>query len=225
MRTIILLVATIGVVVAFRAIGDVFLVVFVGIFLAFVFENPVHFVMAKTRMSRGLAATITVLGTALAVLGLLLVLLVPLASSVRDFLQDLPAVVDDLRESDELLASPRNVQEGAEEISLSIPDAISALLGIAGSFFGVFLGCFTILFICLFLLPTWEPEALAGQRPSAGGGRALAQVWDHVTETISRWAIGVVVIAAIAGTMQGTTMAPGIEATPSRSASSPACST
>ena len=41
MRTIILLVATIGVVVAFRAIGDVFLVVFVGIFLAFVFENPV----------------------------------------------------------------------------------------------------------------------------------------------------------------------------------------
>ena len=44
------------------------------------------------------------------------------------------------------------MQEGAEEISLSIPDAISALLGIAGSFFGVFLGCFTILFICLFLL-------------------------------------------------------------------------
>ena len=30
-------------------------------------------------------------------------------------------------------------------------------------------------------------------------------VWERVTETISRWAIGVIVIAAIAGTIQGTT--------------------
>jgi predicted PurR-regulated permease PerM len=30
-------------------------------------------------------------------------------------------------------------------------------------------------------------------------------VWDRVTEAVSRWAIGVVVIATIAGTVQGTT--------------------
>jgi predicted PurR-regulated permease PerM len=30
-------------------------------------------------------------------------------------------------------------------------------------------------------------------------------VWERVTESVSRWAIGVVVIAAIAGTIQGTT--------------------
>ena len=102
MRTLILVAATIGLMVAFRAIGDSFLIVFVGIFLALVFEYPVRFVMAKTRMSRGLAATVTVLGTAIAVTILLLLLLVPLVGSVRDFLQDLPETVSDLLESGEL---------------------------------------------------------------------------------------------------------------------------
>ena len=158
MRTVIVVAAAIGLMAAFAAIGDTFLIVFIGIFLAFVFEYPVRFVMAKTRMSRGLAATVTVLGTALAVLGLMLLLLVPLVGSVRDFLQDLPAIVEELRSSDELSSwlgdsgAAGNVQEGAEQVSVSIPDAISSVLGIAGGFFTVFLAGFTILFICLFLL-------------------------------------------------------------------------
>jgi predicted PurR-regulated permease PerM len=90
MRTIILVAATLGVLVAFKAIGDTFLIVFVGIFLALVFEYPVRFVMRRTHMSRGLAATVTVLGTAVAVTILFLLLLVPLVGSVRDYLQDLP---------------------------------------------------------------------------------------------------------------------------------------
>ena len=102
MRTIILVAATVGIFGAFRAIGDTFLIVFVGIFLALVFEYPVRFVMAKTRMSRGLAATVTVLGSAVAVVALMLLLLVPLVASVRDFLQQLPTIVDELRTSDEL---------------------------------------------------------------------------------------------------------------------------
>jgi predicted PurR-regulated permease PerM len=211
MRTVIVLVAAIGLLSAFRAIGDVFLVVFIGIFLAFVFEYPVRSVMSRTRMSRGLAATVTVLGTALAVVLLLLVLLVPLAGSVRDFLQDLPAIVDDLRASDELSwlgdsGAAGNVQDGAETVSLSIPDTISALLGIAGSFFGIFLAGFTILFICLFLLTdigNLKRSLTSVLMP--GDDERWLSVWERVTETISRWAIGVIVIATIAGTIQGTT--------------------
>jgi predicted PurR-regulated permease PerM len=45
--------------------GDTFLIVFVGIFLALVFEYPVRLVMAKLYLSRGMAATVTVLGSAL----------------------------------------------------------------------------------------------------------------------------------------------------------------
>ena len=86
-RTLIVALAALALALAFRAIGDTFLIVFIGIFLALVFEYPVRFVMAKTGMSRGLAATVTVLGTAVAVCLLMLVLLVPLVGSVRDFLQ------------------------------------------------------------------------------------------------------------------------------------------
>jgi putative heme transporter len=211
-RTLLAILAVIGIAVAFRAIGDTFLIVFVGIFLALVFEYPVRFVMAKTRMSRGLAATVTVLGTAVAVCLLMLVLLVPLVGSVRDFLQDLPETVQSLRDSDELSGwlgdsgAAGNVQDGAEEISVSVPDAISAVLGIAGSFFGIFLAGFTILFICLFLLTDIGnlKRSLASMLPPGEDERWLA-VWERVTEAVSRWAIGVVVIATIAGTLQGTT--------------------
>ena len=42
MRTVLLVAATAGVLAAFAAIGDTFLIVFVGIFLALVFESPVR---------------------------------------------------------------------------------------------------------------------------------------------------------------------------------------
>ena len=211
-RTIVLVAIAIGLMVAFAAIGNTFLIVFIGIFLAFVFEFPVRFVMEKTGMSRGLAATVTVLGTALAVVALMLLLLVPLVGSVRDFLQDLPQIVEDLRASDELSSwvgdsgAAGNVQDGAEEVSVSIPDAISAVLGIAGDFFTVFLAGFTILFICLFLLTDVGnlKRSLTSVLMPGEDARWL-DVWERVTETISRWAIGVIIIATIAGTIQGTT--------------------
>jgi len=211
MRTIILVAATIGVFGAFRAIGDTFLIVFVGIFLALVFEYPVRFVMRRTRMSRGLASTVTVLGTAVAVTIFFLLLLVPLVGGVRDYLQDLPQTVSDVRDASGLSwlgdsGAAENVQSGAEQISVSIPDAISAVLGIAGGFFGVFLAAFTILFICLFLLTDIAnlKRSLASVLAPGEEERWL-EVWERVTETVSRWAIGVAVIAVIAGTVQGTT--------------------
>jgi predicted PurR-regulated permease PerM len=210
-RTLLAVLAVVGVAVAFRAIGDTFLIVFIGIFLALVFEYPVRFVMAKTRMSRGLAATVTVLGTAVAVFLLMLLLLVPLVGSVRDFLQDLPQTVQSLRDSDELSwlgdsGAAENVQEGAQEVSISVPDAISGVLGIASSFFGIFLACFTILFICLFLLSDIVnlKRSLASVLMPGEDDRWL-DVWERVTTSISRWAIGVVIIATIAGTTQGMT--------------------
>jgi putative heme transporter len=210
-RTVLIVAVAIALMAAFAAIGDTFLIVFVGVFLALVFEYPVRFVMRKTGMSRGLAATVTVIGSAIVVTILMLLLLVPLVGGVRDFLQDLPATVESLRNSDELswlgdTGAAENVQSGADEVSVSIPDAISGVLGIAGTFFTVFLAAFTILFICLFLLTDIGnlKRSLASVL-SPGEDERWLQVWERVTETVSRWAIGVVVIATIAGTIQGTT--------------------
>ncbi len=211
MRTVLLVAATAGVLAAFWAIGETFLVVFIGIFLALVFEYPVRFVMSKTGWSRGLAATITVLGTAIAVLVIALLFLVPLVGGVRDFLQELPATVEQLRQSDELSwlgdsGAAENVQAGSEKISASVPDAISAVLGIASGFFTGFLVCFTLLFTCIFLLSDIANLKRAlGSVLMPGEDERWIEVWERVTTAISRWAIGVVVIATIAGTTQGVT--------------------
>src|SRR5262245_15162240 len=101
-RTLLLVAGAIALMAAFVAISDTFLIVFVGIFLWLVFEYPVRFVMHRTHLSRGLAATVTVIGSALAVTALFLVLLVPLVGGVRDFLKQLPTTVEDLRNSKEL---------------------------------------------------------------------------------------------------------------------------
>ena len=210
-RTVLLVAAAVAVIAAFRAIGDTFLIVFIGIFLALVFEYPVRFVMAKTHTSRGLAATVTVLSAALAVLLVALIFLVPMVGGVRDFLHQLPTTVEQLRNSDELSwledsGAVENVQTGAAKVSASVPDAISAVLGVAGSFFSIFLAGFTILFICLFLLSDLGnlKRALASVLMPGEDERWL-DVWEQVTASISRWAIGVVVIATIAGTIQGVT--------------------
>jgi predicted PurR-regulated permease PerM len=196
---------------AFAAIGDIFLIVFIGIFLGLVFEYPVRFVMAKTHWGRGLAATVTVLGAALAVVVLALLFLVPMVGSVRDFLHELPETIDQLRSSDELswlgdTGVGGNLEEGANSTATSVPDTISAVLGIAGDFFGVFLAGFTILFICLFFIADVENMKRAlGSVLMAGERERWLGVWERVTESVSRWAIGVVVIATIAGTTQGVT--------------------
>ena len=211
MRTVLLVAAAAGVLAAFWAIGETFLIVFIGIFLALVFEYPVRWVMAKTGMSRGLAATVTVLGTAVAVLVLALLFLVPIVGGIRDFLQELPLLVEQLRESDELSwlgdsGAAENVQAGSEQISASVPDAISAVLGIAGSFFSGFLICFTLIFICMFLLSDIANMKRAlGSVLMPGEDERWLGVWERVTTSVSRWAIGVVVIATIAGTTQGVT--------------------
>ncbi len=209
--TLVLVAAAIALMSAFRAIGDTFLIVFVGIFLGLVFEYPVRFVMRKTGLSRGLAATVTVIGSALLVTVLFLVLLVPLVGGVRDFLVQLPTTVQQLRDSGELswlgdAGAAQNVQDGATQVSASLPHAISGLLGIAGSFFGVLLALFTILFICLFLLTDIANlrQALGSVLMPDAEERWLG-VWERITTAVSRWAIGVVVIASIAGTIQGTT--------------------
>jgi predicted PurR-regulated permease PerM len=212
MRTLLLVAAAFAVVAAFIAIGETFLIVFVGIFLALVFEYPVRWVMEKTNLSRGLAATVTVIGSALIVTVLAILLLAPLVGSVRDFLQELPTTVQQLQDSDELSGwfgdsgAAENVQEGAGKVASKVPEAISSVLGIAGSFFTVFIALFSILFICLFLLTDIArlKAALGSVLLPQDEERWLA-VWERVTESVSRWAIGVVIIATIAGTTQGFT--------------------
>jgi predicted PurR-regulated permease PerM len=196
---------------AIVSIRDTLLLVFIGIFLALVFEVPVRTFMRLTGRGRGGSATIVVLGTALVLTTLALIFLVPLVGSVRDFLQAAPDIVADLRESGELDAiadsgAAENVQQGADSFGASIPDAISALIGFAGDAFSIALALFTVLFLCLFLLIDIAnlKRAAASVLLPDDADRWL-EVWERITNSVSRWAIGAITIACIAGTVQGTT--------------------
>jgi predicted PurR-regulated permease PerM len=207
-----LVAATIAVLAAaIISIRETLIVVFLGVFLALVFEVPVRAFMQRTGRGRGLSATIVVLGSALAVTMLALILLVPLAGSVRDFLQSLPELVAQLRDSGELdslgdTGAAENVQSGADNLAATIPDAISALLGLAGSAFSIGLTVFTLLFLTLFLLIDMQRlKGVVGSLLMPDDADRWLEVWERITNTVSRWAIGAVTIACIAGTVQGTT--------------------
>jgi predicted PurR-regulated permease PerM len=213
-RTLLIGAAIVALAAAIASILDALLLVFLGIFLALVFEIPVRAFMKKTGRGRGLSATIVVLGSAVGVAVLALILLVPLLGSLRDFLKDLPELVDELRNSDELPSwladsgAAENVEEGAGNLSATIPDTISAILGVAGQAFSVGLALFTLLFLALFLLIDMAnlKEVVRQMLVPKEADRWL-DVWERVTETVSRWAIGALTIATIAGTTQGLTAA------------------
>jgi predicted PurR-regulated permease PerM len=212
-RTLILAAVVAAVAVAISSIADTLLLVFLGIFLALVFEVPVRTFMRWTHWKRGISSTIVVLGSAAVVTVLALLLLVPLAGSVRDFLKDLPDLVSDLLDSDELSwlgdsGAAENVQQGANNLAATIPDAISALLGFAGSAFSIGLSLFTVLFLALFLLIDMARlKEVTATMLMPDDAERWVDVWEHITNTVSRWAIGAITIAAIAGTVQGGTAA------------------
>jgi predicted PurR-regulated permease PerM len=209
LRTLLLAALVAGLAVVVSSIIETLLIVFLGIFLALVFEVPVRTFMRLTHRGRGLSATIVVLGSTVIVTALGLILLVPLVGSVRDFLKQLPQLVDELRDSGELSwlgdsGAAENVQQGADNLSSTIPSAIDALLGIAGSAFSVGLTVFTLIFLALFLLVDMGRlrEVVRSMLVPTEAERWL-DVWERVTETVSRWAIGALTIAVIAGTVQG----------------------
>ncbi|HEU0245471.1 MAG TPA: AI-2E family transporter [Gaiellaceae bacterium] len=196
---------------ALISISHALLLVFTGVFLAFVFEYPLRLLMSKTRLGRGMGATVLVLGSVVVATLLAFLLAVPLLRSVRDFLKDLPQTVSDLRASDELdwlgdTGAAEDVQDGAQSLADTIPLDLSALIGIAGDVFGFALAIFTVVFVALFVLIDMPKikSAVTSVLPPAEAGRTL-DVWERITTTISRWAIGAATIAVIAGTVQGGT--------------------
>jgi predicted PurR-regulated permease PerM len=193
------------------SVRDTLLIVAVGIFLGLVFEGPTRLVESKTRLNRGLAATVVVLGTLtiLTIVGILF--LMPLLEGLQSFLKDLPQLVDQLKSSDELgflngTSTGDRLTSGSQSVSNAVPDAAGALIGFAGSLASAALDIFLLTFICLFFLCEVDDlkRSLASVLPK-GKEEVWLPLWDRITTMVSRWAIGVVIIATIAGTTQGLT--------------------
>jgi predicted PurR-regulated permease PerM len=211
LRTLVLGALVVALAAATVAIKETLVVVFLGLFLALVFELPVRLVMRRTKLTRGTAATVVTLGIAGVVAVILFLLLAPVVGALRDFLHELPQLVTDLRESGELgwmgdTGIGQNAQDGAEGVAAYVPEAISAVIVVAGNAFSVLLAVSTLFFLTLFLLVDMPRlRSAVGSVLMPDDAERWLPVWERITWTVSRWAIGALGVALVAGTVQGGT--------------------
>ncbi len=210
-RTIVALFAAVALGWALLEARDAILLVFVAFFLALVLDTPTRWLERRWRLRRGNAAAL-VLFLVVVVLGVLSALFItPLVGAVRDLIQDLPGIVERIRESDlfQRLDARADIgddlQRRAEEVAGALPAQLGDVLTLGGKVFGAGFTLFTLGFMTLFLLVDL-PNVSASVRGLLypRSARRVAAMESRITATIGRYAVGAVAIAAIAGAIQGT---------------------
>ena len=210
-RTVAGILGTIAFVWAFVAARQAVLWIFIALFLAIVLSTPVGWLEERRGLKRGTAAIIVVLGlnVLLALLGYLLVS--PFVGAVQDLIEDLPSIVERIRASELFQELDRRtdlgqeLQNRAESLAADLPSKLGDAFEVGGRIFGFGLGALSIAFMTLFLVI--ELPSLSRSLHSVLFPRASSRVMmleERITRTIGRYAIGAVVIAGIAGTVQGT---------------------
>ncbi len=211
MRTIATILGTFAFVWAFIEARQAVLWIFIALFLAIVLSTPVGWLEGRAGMKRGNAAMLVVLGV-VGVLGVLAYLLVsPFVGAVQDLIEDLPNLVERIRGSDLFQQIDRRTDLGeelqgrAESLAAELPTRLGDAFTVGGRIFGFGLGAITIVFMTLFLvidLPNLSRALHSVLYPR--NSSQVEMLEERITRTIGRYALGAVVIAAIAGTIQGT---------------------
>jgi predicted PurR-regulated permease PerM len=209
-RTVATVLGVIALAWGFLAARQAVLWVFIALFLAIVLSTPVTW-LEQRGMKRSSAALLVVLGV-FSVLGLIgYVLVSRFVTAVRNLIEDLPAIVESIRDSDIFKEIDRRtdlgaeLQHRAEALAADLPSKLGDVFEVGGKVFGLGLGLLTISFMTLFLvidLPNLSRSLhslLYPRESSRVGG-----LEERITRTIGRYALGALAIAVIAGTVQGT---------------------
>ena len=211
LRTLATIIGVIAFVWAFVAARQAVLWVFIALFLAIVLQTPVTWLEERRGIKRGNAATLVVLGLVGALTGLAYLLVSPFVSAVRDLIEDLPSIVERIRASDLFQQLDRRtdigekLQQRTESLASELPSKLGDAFEVGGRIFGFGLGAITIIFMTLFLvidLPNLSRSLHSILYPRESS--RLGVLEERITRTIGRYALGAVVIAGIAGTIQGT---------------------
>ena len=210
-RTVAGILGTIAFVWAFVAARQAVLWIFIALFLAIVLSTPVSWLEERRGLKRGTAAIVVVLGLNLLLALLAYLLVSPFVGAVRDLIEDLPSIVERIRGSELFQELDRRsdigqeLQNRAETLAADLPSKLGDAFEVGGRIFGFGLGALSIAFMTLFLVI--ELPSLSRSLHSVLFPRDSSRVMmleERITRTIGRYAIGAVVIAGIAGTVQGT---------------------
>jgi predicted PurR-regulated permease PerM len=209
-RTMLIAAAFVFVAWAFVSVRTAALTIFLSLFAAFVLEPVVSVAQRRLSLGRSAASTLVVLGLLAIGIVCMFVLISPFVDAVRDFVDALPSIVQDVRDSslgswlDERSQGPEQVQDNAREIAQAIGRAAGGVLGVSLSAFSLLLSVVSAIFLTLFLLIDL-PRLLgaADSVLSPNGSRRFQRIVPAVITAVSRTMLGNVAISVICGTIYG----------------------
>jgi predicted PurR-regulated permease PerM len=195
---------------AFVNIRSTILTLFLALFVALVLEPVVALLERKSRFGRGASSTIVVLGLIVLAVVLAILVIAPFVDQVRDFVDALPSIVQDIRNSsigswiDEHSQGPEQAQESVKKIAQGIGAALGGVLGFSLSAFSIVLSLVSAIFLTLFLLI--DMPRLVGAVDSLldpSGAQRLQRIWPAIVTAVSRTMLGNIAISIICGTIYG----------------------
>jgi predicted PurR-regulated permease PerM len=209
-RTLLVTAALIAVAWAFVSVRTAVLTLFLALFSALVLEPIVTLVQRRLKLGRGAAATLVVLGLVALGIVAVLILVSPFVDAVGDFVDALPSIVQEIRDSsigswlDEHSQGPEEAQANVQQIAEAIGEAAGGVLGVAVSGFTLVLSVVTAVFLTLFLII--DMPRLVGAVDSLldpTGAERLQRIWPEIVTAVSRTMLGNIAISIICGTLYG----------------------
>jgi predicted PurR-regulated permease PerM len=209
-RTMLVAAAIVGVVWAFVAVRSAVLTLFLALFSALVLDPVVDLVQHKRRLGRGPAALIVVLGLVVVLIFSAVVLISPFVNAMRDFVDALPSIVAQIRDSsigswlDSHSQAPEQAQANVKEIAETLGHAAGGLLGVPVDAFTLVLGLVTAIFLTLFLIMDM-PRLVAAVDSvlDPSGAERLQRIWPSIVSAVSRTMLGNIAISVVCGTVYG----------------------
>ena len=195
---------------AFVTVRAAFLALFLSLFAALVLEPVVTFVGRRFGLRRGPAVTIIVLGIAVLAILFAFVLIAPFVNAVRDFVDDSPSIVQDIRNSsigswiDQHSQAPEKSQENVKQVAETIERFAGGVVGATISGFSLILGAISGVFLTLFLL--LDLPRIVGAVDSLldpAGSVRLQRIMPSIVTAVSRTMLGNIVISVICGAIYG----------------------
>ena len=211
-RTILLIAGVIAVALALASITSVLLVIFVSLFSIAVLSPVVTAMERRFRWSRRLSAAVLVLAIVIALGAVVLVVMQAVVGAVRDFNDDLPRIVDEVRQSDlGSLIDGRSdsldtLAQHTGEITSGVAKVSGGVADVGVSAFGAVTLVFSVIFLTMFGLMD-EPRVRdwIGRLLYRGERERFLQVADRIVQTTSRYMLGNLAISIVCGTVYGVT--------------------
>jgi predicted PurR-regulated permease PerM len=211
-RTILLIAGVVAIAWALASIASVLLILFVSVFSVAVLSPVVSAMERRLRWSRRLSAAVLVLATVIVLGAVVLLVTQAIVGAVREFSDDLPRIVDDVRRSD--LGSFINggsdsldtLAQHASDITSGVAKVSGGVADVGVSAFGVVTLVVSVMFLTLFgLIDEPRIRDWVGGLLYRGDRERFLQVADRIVQTTSRYMLGNLAISVICGTVYGVT--------------------